>query len=348
MINLPGVLFSLISASTFGLTNAATRRGVHTSSASLALYFSLFLGVPIFFVVAWLTGEMFRADELSTGSYLWLGASGIVHFILGRYCNYRGLGIIGANRMQPVSATNLLYTVGFSILVLGERPLLHTYAGILMLMVGPLLTLRRATRRAPASTVAAATPVAPGGAVATATATAAPPAPLPSDVPRGRLVEGYIFGVLAALFYGSSPVLIRLGLGNSALGVWGATVSSTAAGALLLATLLRPGQVGQLMRGAVWSPWFVNRSGETAWWDTPFNWLLLGSVAITFSQLFRYLAISVMDVSIASPLISTAGIWGLLFSYLLNRHLESFSRNVLVGIALSVVGSIVLLAPIPI
>ncbi len=329
MINPLGVFFSLFSASTFGLTNAATRRGVLSTSASIAMYFSTLLGVPLFALMALALGEVAQAGRISGTGYLWLMGSGIMHFILGRYCNYRAIGAIGSNRLQPISATNLMFTVALSVLFLGERPALHALVGTVLLILGPISAVSRRTSRLPVATAA--------GSRTRIDASGNPP-PV-------RLVEGYVFGVGSALFYGSSPVLIRLGLEGSNLGVLAAAVACAAAAAVLGVGLLRPGQVQGMLRDAPPGGWFRNAPGATGF-DTPFNWLLLGALAISVSQLFRYLAISVMDVSLASPLISLAGVFSVFWAWVLNRRLETFSTNVMVGIALSIVGSIVLIAPI--
>ena len=326
MINLPGVIFSLLSAMSFGLTNAANRRGVLSTSASMAMYSSVFIGVPIFLGIALANGEMAQAGDLSVEQYLWLMASGVVHFIMGRYCNYRAIGAIGSNRSQPLSASNLMYTLALSMLFLGEHPTLHAMAGTVLLILGPIAAIPR--RRAVA-VFAGAAPAHGGG----------------PELPPGRLVEGYGFGVLAAMCYGSSPVLIRLGLGSTGLSVLGAAVSCSAAGAMLAVSLLRPGQIGTLRRDIPVSGWFRDLRGRFGW-DTPFTWLAVGGVAITVSQLFRYLAVGAMDVSLSSPLISLAGVFSVFWSFVLNRRLESFSPNVLLGIGLSIIGSVVLIAPI--
>ena len=322
-----GVVFSMLSAASFGFNNVATRRTVLAASATLAVYASSIIGLPLFMMVALISGEIFRAGEVSPIGYFWLAMSGIVHFILGRYCNYKAIAAIGSNRSQPISASNLLFTFALSMIFLGEQPQWRTIIGAALIMAGPLVSLRR--RSAPVA-VAAAT----GAGVGAAPGRAQPPV---------RLLEGYVFGLLAAACYGSSPALVKLGLAGANLPVWGATVSVGAALAVLLLSLLRPGQVGHVMGNVMW---WGNRDEKRRWQNAPATWVLIGALTIAAAQLFRYLAIGAMDVTVSAPLISTVGVWSVLFSWLFNRHVESFNRSVLLGVALSVVGSIVLVAPL--
>jgi drug/metabolite transporter (DMT)-like permease len=326
VITLLGVAYSLLSAASFGFNNVATRRTVLAASATLAVYASSLIGLPLFMAISTATGEIFRAGEVSPAGYFWLAMSGIVHFILGRYCNYKAIAAIGSNRSQPISASNLLFTFAISMIFLGERPQAHTIAGALLIMLGPLASIRR--RRAQVAVAVGAPP---------------PPPAAGRPEPPVRLVEGYAFGVCAAACYGSSPALVKLGLAGISLPVWGATVSVGAALALLLMSLVRPGQLGRVIGNVAW----YGRPGDhQRGWNAPVTWVVIGAVTIATAQLFRYLAIGAMDVTVSAPLISSAGVFSVLFAWVFNRHVESFSRGVLVGVALSVVGSMVLVAPL--
>ena len=101
-----GVVFSLLSAASFGINEAMTRRGMQGASASQGLYITVTFGVPAFLLAAIVTGQFGQAaGVISPMGLVWLGAAGIVHFLGGRYCNYRSIGAIGANRSQPLRST---------------------------------------------------------------------------------------------------------------------------------------------------------------------------------------------------------------------------------------------------
>jgi len=303
----------------------ATRRTVLAASAVIAVYSSALIGLPFFLAASVISGEIGQAGRVPASGYFWLAASGIVHFILGRYCNYRSIAAIGSNRSQPIQASNLVFTVAISLLFLGERPQAHTLVGTALIMLGPLVSIRRPK---PAAVVVGATST-------PAAANAGPPV---------RLVEGYVFGVLAAACYGSSPALVKLGLSEVSLPVWGATVSVGASFLVLLLSLLRPGQLGLVLGSLTLGNSLRDAQGR--WWNSPVSWLVIGALTVVTAQLFRYLAIGVMDVTVSAPLIATVGVWSVFFAWIFNRQVESFSRSALLGVGLSVVGSVVLVAPL--
>src|SRR5574341_2141991 len=104
-----GIVFSLLSAASFGINEAMTRRGMQGASASQGLYITVTFGAPAFLFASIVTGQLAQAGGLSPLGLLWLAAAGIVHFLGGRYCNYRSIGAIGANRSHPLRSTALLY-----------------------------------------------------------------------------------------------------------------------------------------------------------------------------------------------------------------------------------------------
>ena len=76
------------------------------------------------------------------------------------------------------------------------------------------------------------------------------------------------------------------------------------------------------------------------------TYILISGVLVNFGQLFRYLALNLIEVSVASPLISTIPILTIIFSYLINRDIEIINiRNFLasiiifIGIVLVIMGS---------
>ena len=92
----------------FAFSTITARRGVSGSSASYGLYITVVLGVPLFAIAALATGQLFDTFDLSPEDMGMLAAAGVLHFLVGRYCNYRCIDAIGANRSQPLQATNHL------------------------------------------------------------------------------------------------------------------------------------------------------------------------------------------------------------------------------------------------
>src|SRR5690606_7616821 len=94
----------------------------------------------------------------------------------------------------------------------------------------------------------AAVPIATTAPPAGSAAPADGPTPAAQSAADGfelRQAEGYFFALIAALSYGSSPVLIRAALEDaSGLSILGGLVSYVAAAALLLASLILPSRRG--------------------------------------------------------------------------------------------------------
>src|SRR4029453_10282566 len=137
-----------------------------------------------------------------------LCGAGIIHFVGGRYCNYRATKAMGANLVGPLQQTSLLLTLALAVTALGETLTPLRLIGIALIVLGPMLTMRgdaETRTRPPRATDQAVTPVEKidsGGAP-------------PFEV---NYTEGAIFALLSAVGYGTSPILVRYGLGSKDLG----------------------------------------------------------------------------------------------------------------------------------
>ncbi|HEX3244445.1 MAG TPA: EamA family transporter [Chloroflexota bacterium] len=313
-----GIVFSLFSAASFGINEAMTRRGMVGASASQGLYITVTFGVPAFLLASIVTGQFAQAGGISWLGLVWLGAAGIVHFLGGRYCNYRSIGAIGANRSQPLRSTALLYSVGFAVLILHENLTLGRALGVALLTAGALLMVDR-KQNATAPGANQGTMLAASGGAAMAVA--------PVEAPTStltRLIAGYGFGLMAGLMYGISPIFIKLGLEGTNIGLFGGFVSYLAASVVLLSTLLRPGR------------WAYVRTMK----QEHARWFLGSGTFVFLAQMFRYLALGTESVTLVSSLGQLNGIFTLGFSATVNRHLENFRRETIIGVVLSVIGGI--------
>lgn len=90
------------------------------ASASQGATITVLMGVPMFLAAALVTGQLFRVGELSGESLGLLAGAGLVHFVIGRYFNYRAVGAIGAARVAPVQTFTIPYSILIAVLFLGE------------------------------------------------------------------------------------------------------------------------------------------------------------------------------------------------------------------------------------
>jgi len=306
-----GIVFTVIAAFFFGISTVSMRRGVATGSALNGLYLTLLPGVPLFWLAALATGQLFEMDRLDGGAVLLLVGAGLTHFMVGRYCTLRAMAALGANRASPVIVSSVLISVGAAILFLDEQVSGLMALGILLVIVGPGVAASSPTRRITPA------PIIGGGVVAAMSF---------DDIPRDRLIGGYAWAVANAIAFGTSPLLIKAALDDSGLGVLGGAIAYTSAGVPLALVLLMPGQLASL-RGV---------DSNTR------NWFLVAAMTIMLAQMFRFLGIAHTDVSVAVPLLRGGAVFAVVMAFFVNRHLESFSRKVIIGTAVAILGSIAL------
>jgi uncharacterized membrane protein len=318
-----GAIIALFSAATFAFNNASVRRGVLTGTVLQAMAITVPIGLPISFVIALATGSLAAVAGFSTRALVALSLSGIMHFVWGRYCNYRATRAIGTNLVAPIQQINLIFTLCLAVWILGETLTPLRMLGIVLVLLGPSFTLRAG--REPASQPLGAD-VTHGdlatGDLALASAAQAHPAFKP------RHAEGFFWALLSATGYGLSPILVRIGLEGKgiAVSVAGNLVASIAATAVMMLFLLPPRQMREALA--------VGRE--------PAKWFTLSGVLVCISQIFLYAAMSIAPVTIVSPINRLSILFRLYFSRLLNPHHEVFGGKVVAGTVVSLLGAFVL------
>ena len=294
-----GLILALGAAVSFGFNGATVRRGVATAAASQGLYVTVLGGAVLFVLAAALSGQLFRAGEVAARDYGFLVAGGLVHILVGRYCNYRAIAAMGANRTGPIVGMSTLASVLIALAFLGESVDARIAAGIALVMVGPVLIARRP---------------------------AAAPSSAPGAGPTPHLLEGYVFGVAAAVLWGVGPVLMRAGLQSTGLGILGGLVTYAAASAALLLVLALPGQMAKAAD--------LDRSAM--------RWFALSALNSFVANVFRFSALAVAPVTVVVPMIRTFVLFQVAFNFVINRSLESFEPRILVAVAVSAAGAVLL------
>jgi drug/metabolite transporter (DMT)-like permease len=313
-----GGFFALLAAVTFAFNNASARRGVLTGSITQALAITVPIGVPIFCLAAVVAGSLGAVLDFSSQATLALAVAGIVHFVWGRYCNYRATRAMGANLVGPIQQVSLVLTLVLAIWLLGEKVTPLRLVGILLVVLGPFLTMRgdaEKRTRPPRATDQAESPA--------EKLETGKPAPF-----HVNYAEGATFSLLSALGYGTSPILVRYGLESKDLGVSLAAgvISYGAATLVILPILLWPSRVRHI----------VALSAESA------KWFTLSGVLVCLSQMFLYMGYAVAPVSVVSPIQRLSIMFRIYFGRLLNPQHEVFGGKLYLGTAVSLVGALAL------
>ncbi len=294
-----GAFFALLAAASFGLDNASARRGVLSGTVIQAMAITVPLGLPMFFIPALIAGQLAALTVLTPLQCFYLSLAGVMHFVVGRYGNYRSLVAMGANLSGSLMQLNLLVSLLLAVLFLDERMTVLRFAGIAMILGGTAITLSKRRKSADA--------------------------PAPTFVPNYR--DGLLFGAVCIIGYGVSPVLIRAALEDSGNGMMGGFVSYVAATIVV----------------AVWFVASPRRRLEVR--STPaqaIRWFSIAGLAVNVSQFFRYMALSIAPVIIVAPIVQLAGVFRLLFGWILNREHEIFDARVIIGLLMAFAGALLL------
>ena len=299
-MHLLGAVLAVLSAATFALTNATGRRGVISGTPAQGMVISIPVGLVCFLAVARLTGAGENFGRFSASVLVSLSAAGVLHFVVGRYCNFRASQAAGVNLTAPVMQLNAVVTLVLAVFVLREPCTMLQAAGAILMVAGSLVT-QRASQPGAASKphdVAAFTP---------------------------RVAVGFFFASIAALMYGTSPIIVRQALLDAGPlgGVAGGSVAYAAATVAVTLGLFIPS-----LRNNV-----TKVSGENA------RWFVYSGIFVAAAQGFLYSALAVAPIMLVVPLLQLSLVFRFLFAYLLNPHHEVFGFLVVFGSIVSIAGA---------
>lgn len=290
--------FAIIGALAFAFDAIVTRRAViKVSNAAAGVMISAPLSVPFFLIILTAIGQIGSIFSFSWQSYAWLSTAGILHFVVGRSLNYTCVQLVGANRTNILRRVSPLVAVVLGVSVLGEPLSWQLIIGVLLITGGVVATgLNLQTLRDHSLT---------------------------SGIPR----KAILFGIGTGLAWGISPILIKLGLGESGSPVAGALIAYLAATVVLSISLL-------------------NRDRRTALVSMPGRavaFFCLSGLLSSTAQLMKFIALSMAPASVIAPLFSMSPVFAIVLAFLLNRKLEVFSPTVIMATIAAIAGAILLL-----
>jgi drug/metabolite transporter (DMT)-like permease len=299
-----GILYAALGAFTFALNNVTMRRGVVTGSVLQGMALTVPIGGISFLVMAIAFGELGQLPIFPAAAVIWLACQGVVHFVLGRYCNYKANQLMGVNLTAPVVQLQVPVAMMLAVITLGEPFTVLRAIGSGLMLGGSFITQRNAGRPPNAASAEA----------------------KPRTSFQPHVFSGYACGLGAAVCYGSSPLMAREaflhapGLGTLAGGCL-AYAAATVAFSLIL---LKPGSAADIRRMRPENlPWFLS-----------------SAVLVALSQAFVYASLAAAPLMVVTPILQLSLIFRLFLSQLINREHEVMNAAVLIGAGTAVLGSL--------
>jgi drug/metabolite transporter (DMT)-like permease len=318
-----GVLYAALGAFTFALNNVTMRRGVVTGTVLQGMALTVPIGGLSFLVMTIAFGELGQLVMFPMAALIWLAGQGIVHFVIGRYCNYKSNQLMGVNLTAPVVQLQVPFAMLLAVVMLHEKFSVLQAIGTALMLGGSFITQGNAGKSGKASALLPA-----GRPIPTIPSQEelAPPEPKPKSSFQPRVLPGYIFGLAAAMCYGSSPLMARQaflhapGVGTAA----GGCLAYTAATLFFLLILLKPGSGADIR----------NMKRENV------PWFLSSAVLVAVSQAFVYASLAVAPLMVVTPILQLSLVFRLFLSQSINRAHEVMNTAVLIGAFTAVLGSI--------
>lgn len=294
-----GAFLALASAATFGLNNAMLRRGVLTGGVLQAMAITVPLGVPLFALACLFSGGFVALTALPAQGWAWMASAGVIHFVIGRYGNYRATRALGATLSSPIQQLSVPISLVLALIFLDEVLTPLRLAGFVLVMIGPLVAVRGQNSNQKVNK---------------------------NNSFHPQLGEGLLWGAVCAVGYGSSPLFIVKGLGTG-----GGLVDSLAGGLISYSAATVVVAVLVWMSGGLALMRDLDRTAR--------KWFSLSGLFVFLSQMFRYMALAVAPVSVVVPIQRLSVVFRALFSWIMNRNHEVFTSTVLIGIAISLLGA---------
>src|SRR3954452_7009818 len=135
-----GVLYAALGAFTFALNNVAIRRGVVTGSVLQGMAITVPFGGLTFLVIAIAFGELGQLALFPTVAVAWLAGQGIVHFVFGRYCNYKSNQLMGVNLSAPVVQLQVPFAMLLAVMLMHEKFTTLQAIGSALMLCGSFIT----------------------------------------------------------------------------------------------------------------------------------------------------------------------------------------------------------------
>src|ERR1700756_1951853 len=106
------------------------------------------LTVPIgglsFLVMTIAFGKLHQLVVFPMAALTWLACQGVVHFVIGRYCNYKSNQLMGVNLTAPVVQLQVPFAMMLAVVMLHEKFTVLQVIGSALMLGGSFVTQGKA------------------------------------------------------------------------------------------------------------------------------------------------------------------------------------------------------------
>jgi drug/metabolite transporter (DMT)-like permease len=308
-----GVLLAFGTALSFAVMNLSIRKGGQAHPGESAVLTTLLMNIGIFSALLVLGAGLGTVREIRVDAALAFASIGLTGPFLGRTFLFGGINRIGVVRASAIKNAAPIVTLLMAVLIVGERFTLLGSAGIALILLGVFVVVRE-------SLIGARVPVA---ATAAGAAAAAAGRPFSRADRERHHVVGVAFALLAALSFGASNALSKVGMNIVPDAIQAGLFAGWAALAAYLVWEGVQGRLGRVVPGVIARrPWF---------------WLagLAGTTGqLTFFGALHYIDVGPATVIAASEVVLTTALGGILA-----QQLEQVTRRIAIPAVLVFVGA---------
>ncbi len=299
MVVVLAIIFAVLSALFFSLQGVASRKAVLNRAVIPGAFLSIGMGVPILLPLIFWNGDIYTFFQTNPRSILLLAVMGLFQYVAGIGLYTKAVKMIGNTRSTPIRETSMIHSVFFGIVLLNETITLVSALALVLIMFGVLM--------------------------ASMSGEAIPQGSSKSFM-SSNLFKGMVIGLVAASFWGFSPILIRAalpGVSSPIMATWFSFIFGAIGWTLILVGTRKVSGIKRLGRISI-------------------TLFLAAGVMTTIAQLFRFSALGLGEVVLVVPVIlGTNPIFSLVLSAILIRNIEGINKFVIIGIIASAIGAFV-------
>lgn len=134
-----GIFGAFTAALAWGTDSVLARQGLRKVPPALGTFLSLCASLVVCLIAVAIAGPA----RYPLAGVAWFMLIGLCNFLVGRQCNFRATQRLGAARASSLIATSPLVSVTLAALFTGERLTVPLLAGVLLVVGGVILIVRR-------------------------------------------------------------------------------------------------------------------------------------------------------------------------------------------------------------